>query len=54
MPFEAVEIYNQYIHGEISRRKFLFYQKWAPRNANEFLNEDQTHYEARNDNQFTY
>ena len=23
VPFEAVEIYNQYIHGEISRRKFL-------------------------------
>lgn len=23
VPFEAVEFYNQYIHGEISRRKFL-------------------------------
>ena len=23
VPFEAIEIYNQYIHGEISRRKFL-------------------------------
>ena len=23
LPLEAVEIYNQYIHGEISRRKFL-------------------------------
>tara|TARA_B100001029_G_scaffold83136_1_gene68199 strand:+ start:1568 stop:1738 length:171 start_codon:yes stop_codon:yes gene_type:complete len=23
VPFEAVEIYNQYIHGQISRRKFL-------------------------------
>ena len=23
VPIEAVEIYNQYIHGEISRRKFL-------------------------------
>ena len=23
VPFEAVEIYNQYIHGEITRRKFL-------------------------------
>ena len=23
VPFEAVEIYNQYIHGEISRRNFL-------------------------------
>ena len=23
VPVEAVEIYNQYIHGEISRRKFL-------------------------------
>ena len=23
VPFEAIEVYNQYIHGEISRRKFL-------------------------------
>ena len=23
VPVEAIEIYNQYIHGEISRRKFL-------------------------------